>query len=62
MPASPGACEVTCVAVEPFRLERYVDEQAFRFNHRKDAEGQKLSDGDRFDAALARIGGTRLTY
>jgi len=52
----------TYVAVEPFHLERYVDEQAFRFNHRKDAEGQKLSDGDRFNAALARIGGKRLTY
>jgi hypothetical protein len=52
----------TYVAVEPFHLDRYVDEQAFRFNHRKDSEGKKLTDGERFDAALARIGGKRLTY
>jgi transposase-like protein len=52
----------TYIAVEPFHLFRYVDEQAFRFNHRKDAEGKKLTDGERFDAALARIGGKRLTY
>jgi hypothetical protein len=25
----------TYVAVEPFHLERYVDEQVFRYNHRK---------------------------
>jgi hypothetical protein len=43
-------------------LFRYVDEQAFRFNHRKDAEGKKLTDGERFNAALARISGKRLTY
>ncbi len=28
----------TYVAVEPFHLDRYVDEQVFRFNHRKDGE------------------------
>jgi transposase-like protein len=52
----------TYIAVEPFHLFRYVDEQAFRFNHRKDAEGKKLTDGERFNAALARISGKRLTY
>jgi hypothetical protein len=26
----------TYVAVEPFHLSRYVDEQVFRYNHRKD--------------------------
>src|SRR5258708_26564925 len=52
----------TYVAVEPFHLDRYVDEQAFRFNNRKDAEGKKMSDADRFNAALSRIGGKRLTY
>jgi hypothetical protein len=29
----------TYVSVEPFHLFRYVDEQAFRYNHRKDADG-----------------------
>jgi transposase-like protein len=29
----------TYVAVEPFHLFRYVDEQAFRFNNRKNADG-----------------------
>lgn len=29
----------TYVAVEPFHLDRYLDEQVFRFNHRKDDEG-----------------------
>src|SRR5262249_40434911 len=36
----------TYVAVEPFHLFRYVDEQVFRFNTRKDADGNKLSDSD----------------
>ena len=30
----------TYIAVEPFHLFRYVDEQAFRFNNRKNAEQQ----------------------
>ncbi len=29
----------TYVAVEPYHLDRYVGEQVFRFNHRKDATG-----------------------
>jgi len=52
----------TYVAVEPFHLFRYVDEQAFRFNNRKDAFGQKLTDADRFDIAVSQIVGKRLTY
>ena len=32
----------TYVAVEPFHLFRYLDEQAFRFNHRKDREGKQI--------------------
>lgn len=52
----------TYVAVEPFHLFRYVDEQAFRYNNRKDANGQKLSDGERFEQALSQIVGKRLTY
>jgi transposase-like protein len=52
----------TYVAVEPFHLFRYVDEQAFRFNNRKDADGNKLTDADRFDIAVSQIVGKRLTY
>ena len=47
----------TYVSVEPFHLFRYVDEQAFRYNHRKDA-----NDGERFIAAMKQILGRRLTY
>src|SRR5438105_4112030 len=51
----------TYVAVEPFHLFRYVDEQAFRFNNRKDGD-RKISDAERFDAALSQIVGKRLTF
>ncbi len=47
----------TYVSVEPFHLFRYVDEQAFRFNTRKD-----LNDGERFDLAVRQIVGKRLTW
>jgi len=47
----------TYVAVEPFHLERYVDEQVFRFNHRKN-----MSDADRFALAMSQVAGKRLTY
>jgi transposase-like protein len=47
----------TYVAVEPFHLERYVDEQAFRYNNR---HGKK--DADRFKLAVSQIAGKRLTY
>jgi len=46
----------TYISVEPFHLGRYVDEQVFRFNERKG------SDADRFNAALRRVTGKRLTY
>jgi hypothetical protein len=49
-------------AVEPFHLLRYVDEQAFRYNNRMDADGKKLKDGERFDLALSQIAGKRLTF
>jgi transposase-like protein len=52
----------TYVAVEPFHLSRYVDEQVFRFNHRKDAEGKLLSDAERFSALLSRVANKRLTF
>jgi transposase-like protein len=47
----------TYVSVEPFHLFRYLDEQAFRYNHR-----QGLNDGQRFDLAVRQIVGKRLTW
>jgi transposase-like protein len=52
----------TYVAVEPFHLDRYVDEQVFRFNNRKDVDGKKLSDAERFQIAASQIVGKRLTF
>ncbi len=52
----------TYIAVEPFHLFRYVDEQAFRYNNRKDGAGKVISDYDRFETALSQIVGKRLTY
>ena len=46
----------TYVSVEPFHLFRYLDEQAYRYNHRK------LTDAERFDIAVAGIIGKRLTF
>lgn len=47
----------TYVSVEPFHLQAYADEQAFRFNNRKD-----MNDGERFDLAVRQIVGKRLTW
>jgi len=47
----------TYVSVEPFHLHRYIDEQAFRYNNRKD-----MNDAERFDLAISQIVGKRLTY
>lgn len=52
----------TYVAVEPFHLFRYVDEQAFRFNNRKDDAGNKIGDAARFSLLCSQIVGKRLTY
>jgi transposase-like protein len=46
----------TYISVEPFHLFRYLDEQAYRFNNRKD------DDRGRFLLALAGIVNRRLTY
>jgi transposase-like protein len=46
----------TYVAVEPFHLFRYLDEQVFRFNNRK------TKDVARFIDAVGSIIGKRLTY
>ncbi len=47
----------TYVSVEPFRLFRYIDEQAFRYNNRKE-----MNDSQRFSAVVSQITGKRLTY
>ena len=47
----------TYVAVEPFHLDRYLDEQIFRFNNRKNK-----SDSDRFSKVLSQVVNRRLTY
>lgn len=46
----------TYVAVEPYHLFRYIDEQCFRFNER---EG---TDGTRFQKVMGQVDGKRLTY
>jgi transposase-like protein len=46
----------TYVAVAAFHLERYLDEQAFRFNERD------TNDAGRFAAVLMAVVGKRLTY
>jgi len=51
----------TYVCVEPFHLERYVDEQVFRFNNRATRENP-LQDSDRFLLALSQVAGRRLTF
>jgi transposase-like protein len=51
----------TYVCVEPFHLERYVDEQVFRFNNRATRENP-LQDSDRFLLALSQVAGKRLTF
>jgi transposase-like protein len=51
----------TYVAVEPFHLSRYIDEQVFRFNNRYTRDNP-LDDADRFMLAVSQISGKRLTY
>ena len=51
----------TYVAVEPFHLSRYVDEQVFRYNNRATADNP-MNDFDRFSLAVSNIVGKRLTY
>jgi transposase-like protein len=47
----------TYVAVEPFHLDRYIDEQAFRFNNRVN-----VTDAQRFSKVAQQVLGRRLTY
>lgn len=46
----------TYVSVEPFHLFRYLDEQAFRFNTRKDVDSGRFSD------VLHSVSGRRIMY
>lgn len=46
----------TYVSVEPFHLFRYLDEEMFRFNNRKE------NDGTRFLQGVGGVIGRRLTY
>jgi transposase-like protein len=46
----------TYIAVEPYHLFRYLDEQVFRFNHRKQ------SSTERFIEVAQSVTGRRLTY
>ena len=47
----------TYVSVEPFHLDRYLDEQMFRFNNRLDK-----NDGQRFVDAMSQVSGRRITF
>jgi len=51
----------TYVAVEPYHLQKYVDEQIFRFDNRSTKQNP-LNDSDRFVYAMSQIVGKRLTY
>src|SRR6266853_4175289 len=44
----------TYISVEPFHLFRYIDEQAFRYNNRKD-----MYDAQRFTTAMSMVTGKR---
>jgi|HubBroStandDraft_4_1064222.scaffolds.fasta_scaffold02748_6 transposase-like protein len=51
----------TYVSVEPFHLDRYLDEQVFRYNNRA-TKDNPLNDSDRFVLAMSQVAGKRLTY
>jgi hypothetical protein len=42
-------------------LERYIDEQVFRYNNRA-AKDNPLKDSDRFLLALSQVSNKRLTF
>ncbi len=48
----------TYISIEPFHLFRYLDEQTFRYNERKDADG----DSGRFRKVAQGCAGKRLTF
>ena len=51
----------TYIAVEPFHLDRYIDEQVFRYNNRG-TNDDPVNDSDRFLLALSQVAGKRLTF
>jgi transposase-like protein len=51
----------TYISVEPFHLFRYLDEQSFRYNNRKNGD-ELITDRERFDIALSGVAGKRITY
>jgi hypothetical protein len=51
----------TYVAVEPFHLSRYVDEQVFRYNNRS-TKNNPMNDYDRFELVVSQMVGKRLTF
>jgi hypothetical protein len=51
----------TYVSVEPFHLYRYLDEQMFRYNNRKNGS-RKVTDSERFALAMSQVAGKRWTY
>jgi hypothetical protein len=51
----------TYISVEPFHLFRYIDEQAFRYEHRA-TKDKPYTNADRFAIALSQIAGKRLTW
>jgi transposase-like protein len=51
----------TYVAVEPFHLDHYLDEQVFRYNNRS-TKDNPLNDSDRFTFLMSQVAGKRLTY
>jgi len=53
----------TYVAVEPFHLGKYVDEQVFRYNYRGGKRKEnRITDAQRFELALSKVAGKRLTF
>ena len=51
----------TYVAVEPFHMQAYLDEQVFRYTNRATKENPK-NDADRFDMVLRNPAGKRFIY
>jgi transposase-like protein len=52
----------TYIGIEPFHMQRYLDEQVFRYNNRAILPLKPRNDGDRFDTVLKQVAGKRLTY
>ena len=50
------AVKGTYIQIASFHTDRYLDEQAFRYNYRK------LNDAQRFEKAIEKIFGKRLSY